>query len=210
MTAMQESDPVSASIEGKTIKSKVRTEKRDNQIAEAAAILNKLLNNDFRDVPEREVPPHGYPPYPSKNMASCCMKVPSEMPYVSGTASRSKSATPLCVRRHPDGRPCYVFHATGGGGGFLHCATTRSVTYQPTCSGRCAPSLAYNQVCSHSVGNHLIYAQPALKTLHEWTSKQRVSGLWHGGGGAFFDIRVFHPSAPSYRKKELSAMYNVA
>ena len=37
----------------------------------------------------------------------------------------------------------------------------------------------------------------------------RASGFLDCGTGAFFDIRVFHPSAPSYRKKEPSAIYRL-
>ena len=37
----------------------------------------------------------------------------------------------------------------------------------------------------------------------------RAEGFWTLAQVAFFDIRVFHPSAPSYRKKELSAVYRL-
>ena len=37
----------------------------------------------------------------------------------------------------------------------------------------------------------------------------RADSFWTTAQGAFFDIRVFHPSAPSYRKKELPALYRM-
>ena len=37
----------------------------------------------------------------------------------------------------------------------------------------------------------------------------RAEGFWTSAQVAFFDIRVFHPSAPSYRRKELSAVYRL-
>ncbi len=37
----------------------------------------------------------------------------------------------------------------------------------------------------------------------------RAEGFWTSAQVAFFDIRVFHPSSPSYQKKELSAVYRL-
>ena len=37
----------------------------------------------------------------------------------------------------------------------------------------------------------------------------QADGFWTTAQGAFFDIWVFHPSAPSYRKEELSALYRM-
>ena len=37
----------------------------------------------------------------------------------------------------------------------------------------------------------------------------RADSFWTTTQGAFFDIRVFHPSAPSYRKKKFSALYRM-
>ena len=37
----------------------------------------------------------------------------------------------------------------------------------------------------------------------------RADSFWTTAQGAFFDIRAFHPSAPSYRKKELPALYRM-
>lgn len=37
----------------------------------------------------------------------------------------------------------------------------------------------------------------------------RVSDFWMRGKEAFFDVRVFYPNAPSYRQKELSAIYKL-
>ena len=37
----------------------------------------------------------------------------------------------------------------------------------------------------------------------------RADGFWTTAQGAFFDIRVLYPSAPSYCKKELSALYRM-
>ena len=35
----------------------------------------------------------------------------------------------------------------------------------------------------------------------------RASGFWTPAQEAFFDVRVFHPSAPSYRTKDLTTLY---
>ena len=35
-----------------------------------------------------------------------------------------------------------------------------------------------------------------------------MSDFWSKGRDAFFDVRVFYPIAPSYRQKELKAIYN--
>ena len=35
----------------------------------------------------------------------------------------------------------------------------------------------------------------------------RARGFWDGMQDAFFDVRVFHPLAPSYRSQKVSALY---
>ena len=37
---------------------------------------------------------------------------------------------------------------------------------------------------------------------------KRARGFWNRGRDAYFDIRVFHPNAPSYRSIDLPAMYH--
>ena len=37
----------------------------------------------------------------------------------------------------------------------------------------------------------------------------RATGFWCRGQEAFFDVRVFYPIAPSYRNRDLSALYRM-
>ena len=37
----------------------------------------------------------------------------------------------------------------------------------------------------------------------------RANGFWSRGQEAFFDVRVFHPNAPTYRNRDLTALYRM-
>ena len=37
----------------------------------------------------------------------------------------------------------------------------------------------------------------------------KVNGFWSRGQEAFFDVRVFHPNAPTYRNRDLTALYRM-
>ena len=36
----------------------------------------------------------------------------------------------------------------------------------------------------------------------------RAKGFWNRGQDAYFDVRVFHPNAPSFRSMDLPAIYH--
>ena len=99
--ALQESDLESASIEVKTIKSKVRTEKHNNQLAEAAAILNKLSPPQQRlqkCARERCLLAVIHPTHRRTWLHAaqrCLQTCPMSQVQLVGP----KSTTPLCVRR---------------------------------------------------------------------------------------------------------------
>ena len=37
----------------------------------------------------------------------------------------------------------------------------------------------------------------------------RANGFWSRGQEAFFDVRFFHPNAPTYRNRDLTALYKM-
>ena len=206
MIALQGKDPMSASIESKAIKSSVRNAKRDNQLAEADAIFNEL-------------------PPPQQRLLACTREK---------GASSWLSALPidehgfflhkgdfrdaLCLR--------YGWQISNLP---LHCACgdPLSVDHAMCCHKGGFPTLRHNEIRDMSA-NLLrevcpnTCTEPGLQPLNSETFQLRTAntdnearvdiraeGFWTSAQVAFFDIRVFHPSAPSYRKKELSAVYRL-
>ena len=111
----------------------------------------------------------------------------------------------------------------------LHCACedSLSVDHAMSCHKGGFPTLWHNEICNLTANllkevcpNTCI--EPGLQSLDveafrlRTTNTEedacvdiRVDGFWTTAQGAFFDIRVFHPSAPFTVKKELSALYRM-
>ena len=206
MIALQGKDPMSASIESKAIKSSVRNTKRDNQLAEADAIFNEL-------------------PPPQQRLLACTREK---------GASSWLSALPIGEHRFflhkGDFRDALCLRYGWQISNLpLHCVCgdPLSVDHAMCCHKGGFPTLRHNEIRDMSA-NLLrevcpnTCTKPGLQPLNSETFQLRTAntdnearvdiraeGFWTSAQVAFFDIRVFHPSAPSYRKKELSAVYRL-
>jgi hypothetical protein len=105
------------------------------------------------------------------------------------------------------------------------CGQSLSVDHAMICQKGGFPTLRHNEIRDLSANllkevctNTCI--EPALQPLNGETFRLatantedgarvdiRASGFWCTAQEAFFDVRVFHPNAPSYRSKSLGALY---
>ena len=61
-------------------------------------------------------------------------------------------------------------------------------------------------LCSHSLAKALV---PASANLRDDTRADiRARGFWGRRQSAFFDIRVFHPNAPSYHQTQVDSLFH--
>ena len=87
-----------------------------------------------------------------------------------------------------------------------------------TCNVRCPYLYAFYpvEVC------HNVSVEPGLQALDDEHIRPcnanredearldiRANGFWSRGQEAFFDVRVFHPNAPTYRNRDLTALYRM-
>ena len=107
------------------------------------------------------------------------------------------------------------------------CGTAFSVEHAMTCHKGGIPTLRHNEIrdltaelLKEQASN--VSTEPRLQPLHderfqfrsanredEARLDVRASDFWCKGQEAFFDIRVFYPIAPSYRQKDLTALYRM-
>ena len=107
------------------------------------------------------------------------------------------------------------------------CGQDFSVNHALTCPTGGFPSLRHNEICDLTAGLlrevcHDVQTEPYLQPLSGETLAGRTAntapearldvsaaGLWGDRfSRAFFDVRVFHPFARSYRSSSLSAVFN--
>ena len=107
------------------------------------------------------------------------------------------------------------------------CGAPFSVDHAMTCHKGGLPTLRHNEVRDLtaellSETSHCVSIEPKLQSLHDeefqfHTANRedgarldvQASDFWCKGQEAFFDIRVFYPSASSYRQKDLKALYTL-
>ena len=194
MIALQGKDPMSASIESKAIKSSVRNAKRDNQLAEAEAIFNEL-------------------PPPQQHLLACTKEK---------GASSWVSALPIDEHRFylhkGDFRDALCLRYGWQISNLPHhcaCGDPLSVDHAMCCHKSGFPTLHHNEIRNMSA-NLLrevcpnTCTEPGLQPFNSETFQLRTAntdearvdirteGFWTSAQVAFFYIRVFHPSPPSY------------
>ena len=105
------------------------------------------------------------------------------------------------------------------------CGASMSIDHALICHKGGFPSLRHNEIrdLSASLLKEVCLntgTEPHLQPLNGETFSHatansgdearldiRARGFWSVGQEAFFDVRVFHPSAPSYRSRSLSSLY---
>ena len=107
------------------------------------------------------------------------------------------------------------------------CGMSFSVDHAMMCHKGGLPTLRHNEIRDLTAGllseaSTSVSVEPPLQALgdEEFSLRSanredqarldlRASDFWVKGREAFFDVRVFYPVAPSYRQKELSAIYKL-
>ena len=206
MIALQGSDSRAATTEMKAIKSSVRRTKRDVHLAEAEALFNQLS--------------------PAQQRLLECTREKGASSWVTTLSideqgfllHKGAFRDALCLR--------YGWKLQNLP---LHCACgdSLSVDHAMSCHKGGFPTLRHNEIRDLTANllkevcpNTCI--EPGLQSLKGEAFRLRTTNteedarvdiradsFWTTAQGAFFDIRVFHPSAPSYRKKELPALYRM-
>ena len=105
------------------------------------------------------------------------------------------------------------------------CGASFTVDHAMICHKGGFPTIRHNEIrdISASLLNevcHNVGIEPSLQPLSGETFENRTAntsnearvdirarGFWNKSQDAFFDVRVFHPNAPSYRSKDLTAIY---
>ena len=206
MIALQGSDPVTTSFETRAIKTCVQKARHDNQHDEAEAIFNNL-------------------PPPQQRLMECAREKGasswvSTLPIEEHGFLLHKGAfrDALCLR--------YGWKIQNLP---LHCACGEplSVDHAMCCHKGGFPTLRHNEirdlsanllreVCPNtgierglqSLSNETFQLR-TTNTDHDARVDIRAESFWTLAQVAFFDIRFFHPNAPLYRMKDLSAVYRL-
>jgi hypothetical protein len=106
------------------------------------------------------------------------------------------------------------------------CGAPFSVDHAMICHKGGFPTIGHNEIrdltaCFLDEVCHNVGIEPSLQPLsgksfhHSSANKAddaridiKARGFWNKAEDAFFDVRVFHPNAPSYRSKNLASIYN--
>ena len=106
------------------------------------------------------------------------------------------------------------------------CGAPFSVDHAMICHKGGFPTIWHNEICDLTASLldevcHNVGIEPSLQPLsgksfhHSSANKAddaridiKARGFWNKAEDAFFDVRVFHPNAPSYRSKNLASIYN--
>ena len=107
------------------------------------------------------------------------------------------------------------------------CGTPFSVAHAMSCHKGGLPTLRHNEIRDLAAELlrevcHNDSVEPGLQALDsehigprtanredEARLDIRANGFWSRGREAFFDVRVFHPNAPTYRNRDLAALYKM-
>ena len=107
------------------------------------------------------------------------------------------------------------------------CGSVFSIDHAMTCHKGGYPSIRHNEIRDVSANLlseicHNTCVEPVLQPLsgESFQSRSantqddarcdiRARGFWSRGQDAFFDVRVFHPNASSYRNKDLASLYKL-
>ena len=105
------------------------------------------------------------------------------------------------------------------------CGTSFSIDHAMTCRRGGFTIMRHNEVWDITAKLltevcHSVATEPPLQPLTGETFAQRSAnvcaearldikarGFWNRAQDAFFDVRVFHPNAPSYRSKDIATLY---
>ena len=106
------------------------------------------------------------------------------------------------------------------------CGMSFSIDHTMTCNLGGFPTIRHNEIQDHTASLlsevcHNVAIEPHLQPLNgegfhhksaitDENSRLdiRARGFWNRGQDAYFDVKVFHPNAPSYHTMDLPAIYN--